>query len=311
MEVFTTLLIKILPLYFLILLGFISGRYLNVQQESLAKLAIYIFVPIIMFIGIMKTNISIGVLMFPLIVFCISTTAAFTTLFLAHRFLSDKTQGNILALTAGTANSGYFGIPVAFIIFPDQPHIVGLYITCVFGMTLFQNTVGFYLTAKANFTPKESLMKVLRLPLIYTFALGAILNFSGFKIPEVLVPVFVDNIKGAYTVTGMMIIGVGLSQVQKFTFGAKFTALAFSGRFIIWPAIAASLIFIDTHFFASGLLGEDGHRVIKLACLVPLAADTVAISAILKCHPSETATAVLASSFFALFYVPLMVMWIF
>jgi predicted permease len=44
-----------------------------------------------------------------------------------------------------------------------------------------------------------------------------------------------------------------------------------------------------------------------LASAVPLAADTVAFAALLKCHPEEMASAVVLSSLFALFYIPFIV----
>ncbi len=255
-----------------------------------------------MFMGVMKTNLSLSVIMMPIIVCCISTIACLIVLKLGRFILTEKTQANILALASGTANSGYFGIPIAFMLFED--HIVGLYITTVLGMTIFQNTVGFYITARGNYEPKDALKKVLGLPVIYAFILGVILSYANVEIPESLQEFF-RNIQGAYVVVGMMIIGVGLSQIEKLGINWKFTGLAFASRFIIWPAIAFAVYTIDKMTF--NFLGPDAWQVLVLAGIVPLAADTVAIAALLDCHPEEMASTVLLSTFFALIYLPIMV----
>lgn len=302
LEVFTYLLPRIAPLFLLIFIGFISGKYLEMRKEGISKLSIYILVPIIMFMGVMKASLSITVIMLPLMVWGISTLACLTVLKLGRVVLEEKTQANILALAAGTANSGYFGIPIAFMLFED--HIVGLYITTVLGMTLFQNSVGFYVTARGNYTPKESFIKLLKLPVIYAFILGVVLSYAEMEIPEFLQEFF-RNIQGAYVVVGMMIIGVGIAQIKEFGFNWKFTGLAFFARFVVWPTLAFAVYQLDKHSF--GVLGEDAARVMILAGIVPLAADTVALATILKCHPEEMASTVLMSTFFALIYLPIMV----
>lgn len=272
------------------------------RKEGISKLSIYILVPIIMFMGVMKANLSITVIMLPILVWIISTIACFIVLNISRMTLSQKTQGNILGLAAGTSNAGYFGIPIAFMLFED--HIVGLYITAVLGMTLFQNSVGFYVTARGKHTAKESFIKVLQLPVIYAFFLGLLLSYAGTEIPEFLNEFF-RNIQGAYTVVGMMIIGVGIAQIDKFGVNWKFTGLAFLARFVIWPAIAFAIYMIDSYSFE--FLGKDAGRVLVLAGIVPLAADTVAIASILKCHPEEMASTVLLSTLFAIIYLPMMV----
>ena len=185
-----------------------------------------------------------------------------------------------------------------------EDHIVGLYITTVLGMTIFQNTIGFYITARGNHTPKDALKKVLTLPVIYAFFFGIIFSYAGWEIPDFLQD-FMRNIQGAYVVVGMMIIGVGIAQVKKLGINWRFTGLAFAARFVVWPAIAFAVYTVDKMTF--NLLGEDAWQVLVLAGIVPLAADTVAIAAILDCHPEEMASTVLLSTFFALIYLPIMV----
>jgi predicted permease len=49
------------------------------------------------------------------------------------------------------------------------------------------------------------------------------------------------------------------------------------------------------------------RQVMVLLSVVPMAANTVAIAADLRVHPEKAAVAVLATTFFALVYIPLVV----
>ena len=88
---------------------------------------------------------------------------AVAALWLFKRLWPDAT-GNILAFTAGTGNTGYFGIALALIVF--EPRVADIYIFTVLASFFYESTTGFYITAKGTFTARESLAKVLRLPVL-------------------------------------------------------------------------------------------------------------------------------------------------
>ncbi len=71
-------------------------------------------------------------------------------------------ESAVLAFSAGTGNTGYFGLPVALVLLP--PTGVTLYLFAVLGVTLYEFTVGFYLSARGRFSARQSLFKIVRLP---------------------------------------------------------------------------------------------------------------------------------------------------
>lgn len=302
LEVFLHLAPRITNLYLLIIIGFMAGRYAGVHKESLAALSFYFFIPLVMFYGVMQTDISISVVMMPIAVLIFSSISCFIVFFISRKFLPEKTEANIMALVAGTGNSGYFGIPIALMLFDEKG--VGVYITAVLGMTLFQCTLGYYMTSLGHSTAKDSWDKVKKLPVIYAFILGVIFNYAGIKIPAFAQDFFI-NIRGAYVVIGMMIIGAGIAAIEKFKFNFRFSAFAILARNFVWPVVAITGFYIDQALFR--IFDETFRKALVLASIVPIAADTAAISALLKCHPEEMATTVLISSLIAVIYVPIMV----
>jgi len=309
MTIFWALFLKTTPLYFNIILGYIAGRFLHVQGDNIAKLMFYMFVPIVIFSGIAKTEINSSVLLLPFLVFSVCTAFCLVYRYIGGRvFGKDSSLKNILALTVGTANSGYFGLPVAMILFDYDSNIVGIYMTALVGMTLFESSVGFYVSANGVHTQRESFIRVLRLPTLYAFIAGAIFGVYDIELP-VIVDTVVDNVKGCYVVLGMMIIGLGISKLDSCKMDYKFFSLALTAKFIMWPLVIYLIKIIDINMF--NIFSDSAYKSLTLLSILPLAANSVAIATVLNTHPSKVATTVFASTLFAMLYVPLMVVFLF
>src|SRR5260221_14439938 len=115
-------------------------------------------------------------------------------------------------------------------------------------MLLYENTIGFFIAARGHHTVTESLGKLLKLPLIYAVVLGLLANLLRLHLGEEYRDVITD-FKGAYTVLGMMIIGLGLAGITEYKIDLLFTGISFLARFFVWPILVLSIIFLDTHFF--------------------------------------------------------------
>lgn len=306
MEVFFTLLLKLIPLYITVILGYIAGRFLKVDGQNISKLMFYMISPVVIFNSLLHTKINLSVISLPFLILGIGVSLAYASLYIGRKIWRDSTP-NVLALTAGTANSGFFGIPVAMLVLDEAT--VGIYITAMIGMTIFENSFGFYITAKSSMTAADALKKVIRLPSLYAFLTGTIFSISGIAFPDFFES-FAKNMTGAYTILGMMIVGFGVAKAGKFfsrkTFGhPAFILLASLIKFAIWPLIIFVILALDTLFF--NFYAESIHRALILISIVPIAANTVVIATILNAHPDKVAVTVLITTIFALFYVPLMV----
>ncbi len=284
-------------------MGFVAARVLSVPGEPVSKLIFYLIVPIVFFNGALHAPLSLSVLSLPLVPFAISSLLCLLFYYFGQHMFRDATR-NLLALSAGNANVGYFGLPVAYMLFDTKD--VSLYMVLMLGTTLYESTLGYYIAARGQFTAEEALRKVLRLPVIYGFSAGLLLNALNVHVP-VFLDDFFFNVRGCYTVLGMMIIGIGLAQVKEFSLDLKFTACAFFGKFICYPLLALAFIALDNsllHWYSA-----QAHAALMLLSIVPMAANAVVIATLLNVQPAKAAVAVFLSTLFALFYVPLMVMW--
>lgn len=292
---------KLIPLYITVALGWIAGRYLQASGRHIAGIMLYIVTPSVVFAGVMNAPLSTEVILLPLVTFALSTLIGVIHLLVGQRWLNDG-SANILPLAAGSGNTGYFGIPVALLLFGEAG--VSLYIVCMLGTTLFENSVGFYLAARGRYGIGDCLLRVARLPSLYAFLLAVILNLSGISIPDVFVPLF-DNLRGAYSIFGMMIIGMSIFSVRGLAGNLRFTALAFFGKFVVWPLIAMLLWWVDSHWLHWYSL--PAYKALFLVSIVPMAANTVVIATLLDTSPRQAAGTILLSTLFALAFIPVMV----
>ncbi len=303
MQVFFLLIFKLIPLYFIIALGFVAGKYLKVSKESLAALLIYIIAPLVVFHGVYTTQLTAGTLLLPVVFFVAAAIICLLFYYIGKIFFEGSVK-NLLAFAAASGNTGYFGLPVGVAIFGSEA--LGTLVLCTLGLIVFENTLGFFIAARGEHTAKVALMKVVKLPSIYAFILAVAVNLMQINLGQTYLD-FAQLFRGAYSVLGMMIVGLGIAGIAKFEFDFKFISLAFLGKFLVWPFIMFLLVFADRQFWH--LFGDLAHKVLLLLSVVPIAANTVAFATELRVHPQKAAVAVLLSTLFALAYIPLAVIY--
>jgi predicted permease len=253
----------------------------------------------VVFSATISVEIDFAVAFLPIFLYLFSSLIAFATLYLVKKSWSDPT-GNILAFTAGTGNTGYFGIPLAMIFFDTT--LANIYIFTVLSSLLYENTTGFYVTSKGNYTAKESLQKIIKLPILHAFVLGLVCNLMDIGLPQTLIT-YSEQFKGAYGILGMMMLGMGLHGFRmEEDLDLRFITIAFVMKFLFWPLSIWGFIFLDTAILH--LLNEDLYRVLILFAIVPLAGNSVSLAVLLHAKPEKISLAVFLSTVISVVFIP-------
>lgn len=291
---------RTLPLYGLIVLGYLLGRNRTGVREILAELLIYYVSPVVVMHGILHSDFGSSSLLLAPLFFAISCAISTVVYRVAGRFWQDSTH-NILAFTAGTGNTGYFGLPVAIVLFGERA--VAPAVIAGLGVVLYENSLGYYYTARGSFSAKESLHLILRLPTLYAVVITSLMKFVFHAEPNAYIDEVTSKFIGTYSVLGMMLIGVGLSQLRGFAVDRRFLLACIGIKFLLWPLIVLSLIGADSWLF--GIFDPLEKRVMALLAFVPLAALTVAFAAKLDAQPEKAALAVLVTTVMSMAVIPL------
>jgi len=303
MNLFFILLSKISPLYINIIIGYILTKYLKVRRDYVAFILIYILGPIVIFFATLSISINLQLLFLPIFVFVFGSTIAF---YILNKYKNEWNDAsvNTLAFTCGTGNTGYFGIPLAMILL--SPENANMFIFATLASLLYENTTGFFVTAKGSFTARQSIIKIIKLPLLYAFISGLSLNILGVGMPEFGLPYF-EAIKWIFGILGMMMLGMGMKGFNlEEDMDTKYMKIAYFFKFIFWPGAILLIIFVDKSFF--GLLNKDIYDVLFLFSIVPLAGNTITLAVLLNAKPQKASFTVLLSNFISIIYIPVMLL---
>jgi len=297
---FLSILERIIPLYFVVVLGYIAGKKIGIRKENLAPLVVYLLTPLVVFSAVARVKFDLAHALLPMMFLIISAGLCLVGYKLASIWFESPSK-NILAFSAGNGNSGYFAIPIGMSIFGQDSFPV--IVLCSLGFILSEATVGFYLLARGHYSVRNSVIRVLKLPSAYGFLLGVAANLFGLTWADSVQEMFL-NLRGAYSVLGMMIIGLAVADLKSWKVDWRFAGFALSMKYIAWPVLVFLIIECDaaTFQFFDPLM----RRIVFFMSTVPLAANSVAFATLLKSEPEKTALAVLISTLLALLIVPLL-----
>ncbi len=300
MAIFSVVFFKTISVLLSVIIGFLAGKYSNVERDSIAALLFYFISPIVFFAVPASTTLTYSAISICLVTFLIATALSIFAYHFFGMYWQDHTR-NIIAMSAGTANSGYFMFPIATALFDD--YMLGIYMMAVIGVNIYESTIGFYICAKSFNSTKESIIKILKLPILNAFILGCLCSFAGFTLPDFLDD-FIYNMRGAYSILGMIMVGLGLSTLKKFEVDSKFTAAMFATKFLFYPIAINSFIIFDR--VVTQWYDQNHYNALQLMSIAPLAANIIVISSLQKFYPEKVATTVFLSLLFSLVYMPIM-----
>jgi predicted permease len=302
MEFYFVIFTKLISLFSLVGLGFVARKYINIDRQSIAQLIFYILVPIVFFHAIGKLKPDPQLLILPIITALISSILAFSVFYLCKNRV-DNGISAIFSFSAANSNVGYFLLPLVWELFDETA--AGIFVIMVLGNVIYENTIGFFIAYQGHYTAKESLLKIIKIPALYGVILGFIISCSDhLHIPKIFDETL-GNIRGAYATLGMMMIGIGLADIKSYKLDYKFIGASFVVKFLLWPLLALVFIALDKIFFH--LYGDTVYKMLILFSVAPLAANNIVISTVLNLHPDKIAASVVASTIFAIFYIPIVI----
>jgi predicted permease len=309
MQLFFSFLVKILPLFLYVVVGFVLGRTLNVKKSDVATILIFFFLPFITFHGMYTIEPTWQALSLPLLFFIFCSLIAFLFLAIGKLFWKDNTP-HLLAFASSYGNYAYFAIPAAIVLFGKE--VENVIILAAVGFILFSSTVGYFIAALGNFTIKDSLMKTLKLPSIYTALCGYVLNVLGLKLGTFagidFQSIYNDvsrDMRGGLAVVGMMLLGLAIAEIKQFKADWKFIFWSSFAQFVVWPAVMIGFIILDRnvlHFYNAIY-----YQGLFLLSLIPIGINLIAYATQLDVQPEKAAFTILLNTAFAMVYIPLMI----
>jgi predicted permease len=172
----------ILPIALLAATGYVAARRFHIDVSTLSKLAIYVFIPAIIFDSLSKSEIA-GRALLVAALFTFVNTFILTGLGLgAARLLRlDRPLANALAISLGFYNSANFGIPVMSMVLGADG--VAIQTAVVTTQSMLMYSWGVFLAAGGRLRKRDALVETVKLPVLYALILGLIIRYTHTAVP--------------------------------------------------------------------------------------------------------------------------------
>ena len=294
-----SLLFSILGIYFFVLLGAFAKWHFKeaLHERSLILVSVYILQPFLTFWGLTTRPLD-GAVFSSALWYLVAVFALFLPMVpLARRFYRDKKRRAVFLIASLVGNTGNLGIPLGIAIFGEAsiPYTTLINLANVF----FVNIIGVYIYSSGSFSPKESVMNVIKMPILWSAVAALFVDLMGWHVPEVIE----NDLKiGAYASIAMQLLlfGIYLSQVRVNHIDWALAKGVGTVKFLLLPLAG----WLTAHWVGLDRLTTD---ILVMELMTPLAIANVNFAALFDCRPKEVAALVFLSSIFFLLYF--MILW--
>ena len=204
----------IAPIFGLIVLGYVLGwrRWLADEAASgLASITFKLFMPAILFAGIARADLGVGMSPMLLLAYFAPVLVVFAAVNgLAHRWLG---RASPLGLAAAYSNNVLVGIPLVTTLLGAQS-LVYVFAILVFHSLILFSLQSFYSAfGSGERVRPAALVKNLANPLILGLLLGALVNLSELALPQAVWRM-VDWLAQAALPCALIVLGISLSRYR-------------------------------------------------------------------------------------------------
>lgn len=298
---FITVFLKILPIYIIIFFGYLAGKFLKIDRNTISQILFYIINPLVVLYGISHVKINMQVASLPILVLLIGSFMSLMVYYISSFLFKDNTK-NILAFSSGSTSMGYFGLPIAMALFDEST--IYMYVMCYIGMVLFENSLGFYIAANGIYTKKECILKLFKLPSFYAMTLGFTFSIFNIQIPFFLSDLMM-NIRSTFTTLGMLLLGVCIAQITNFRIDWKLALTTIIAKYVFWPLLILAVVLLDKHTL--GIYDERIYKALILLAIIPVSGSSIILANVLNYQPDKVTLLLLISITVGLVYVPLVI----
>lgn len=204
----------IAPIFGLIVLGYVLGwrRWLTDEAASgLASITFKLFMPAILFAGIARADLSVGISPMLLIAYFTPALAVFGVVNLVvHRWLG---RASPLGLAAAYSNNVLVGIPLVTTLLGTESLVYVFAILVFHSLVLFSLQSFYSAFGSGERVRPAALLKNLANPLIIGLLLGALVNLSALALPQTIWRM-VDWLAQAGLPCALIVLGISLSRYR-------------------------------------------------------------------------------------------------
>jgi predicted permease len=281
-------LFSIMGIYLFIAVGF-GAKWVfkeKIDDRTITLLSVYFLQIFLTFWGLLKRPIDTELIFAPALYLGISLLALLLMIPLAKLLFSEPKERSIATVAALIGNTGNLGIPLGIALFGEMsvPYLTLINLVNVFVVY----TIGVFYYSRGEFSIRDSLMNILKLPVLWAAMIAISLNLIGYQPSQA-----VDKtlMMGAYASMTMQLVlfGIYLYGITLKEVNLRLTAWVNGTKFLLIPLIAFIVLqYVDMDATVKGIL--------FLELIVPLAVANVNLASLYNCSPRTVTVEVFTTS---------------
>ncbi|MHC3993371.1 AEC family transporter [Thiomicrolovo sp. ZZH C-3] len=295
--------VSVLGIYLFIGVGYLAKRSFKEQidERTITLLSVYFLQIFLTLWGLLKRPIDTTLLQTPLLYIGITLSLVAVTMFASRLLFADVKERSIATVAALIGNTGNLGIPLGIALFGEEsvPYTTIINLANVF----FVYTFGVYYYSRGNFSVRDSLLNIVKLPVLWAALVAIALNLGGYRpsgtVEETLT-------MGAYAsmVMQLVLFGIYLYDTKLTELNRVLIGWVNGLKFLAVPAVTYAILSLTD-------LPEMVKGILFMEMLMPLAVANVNLASLYDCRPKALTALIFITSvlflgiiFAAMRYVP-------
>jgi predicted permease len=276
----------IVPVFLIAGAGYLAARFAKAEVFTLTRVAFFVLLPCLIFNLIFTSSITGGdvsrLVTAAILVIVIMGVVAFA---LAKTLGLSSTERAAFLLVVMFSNGGNFGLPLVAFAFGA----LALAHAGVFFLTggVLTFVLGSYIAAAGRKSPRQAIVGVLKMPIVYAAALALVVKSSPIELPLMLVRP-ITLLSGAALPTMILILGMQLERA-KLPKRVLPLAVAIATSLLVTPLVALALC------EWLGLDGPSRQAAVTLSAM-PVAVSTTILALEFDVEPDFVTGAVFVST---------------
>ena len=289
----------ILPVFIVLIIGYVIQTKFKLDLQTIAKLNIYIFIPSFIFVKLYETDISPAIFGNVLLFMLLFVLILYILGFIAAKILKlDKLKRVTFTNSVIFFNSGNFGVPVNDLVFRSDPFAMSIQVIILMFQNILLFSYGVFSLQSLDGSKIKALLAYFKMPVMYAMLLGIIFNWYDVPVAE-LVMVPVTYLADGMIALALLLLGMQVAEME-LTKGLGTVYVSLIIRLIAGPLIALGIIYL---FGVSGVLAQ----ALFIASAMPTSVNSAVIAQEYNNHPDYAAQIVLFSTLFSAITVSIVI----
>lgn len=229
----------VLPVLVVFAAGFGLQKWMKLNIRSVSTVAIYVFVPCLVFRTIYEKDLDflyLEILIFSLVLMLV--LIAITKITVKIKGYSQSTESGLI-LSSVFMNSGNYGAPVVLFAFGEAGFAYGIMFFAL--QSIFMNFFGVYYAARGTAGMKAALRTVLAMPATYAFLIALLVKAVHVHVPERVFSM-IDLLASAAIPVVMVGLGMQLAEISVHRFQWGKMTYGVAARLLLSPLIAWAIV---------------------------------------------------------------------